>query len=125
APAFAESSEVIPDPDSHRLVAENDYVRVFEVQLAAGAKLAMHAHPPRIVVALGPSRIKLVSQEGTAQIQDQKAGDVFWFDAATQALEVVTGTLHEIETEIKAASPPAIRHTAKDMTEITPELARV
>lgn len=124
--AFAQPSELIMEnPDSHRLVVENDYVRVLELQLGPGAALPMHTYPPRVVVALNPSRIKLTSREGQMEIKDEKPGDVFWYDATSQALEVVAGTLHEIETEIKPASPPAYTHTAKDMTEITPQLAHV
>jgi len=124
--AIAQPSEfVAEEPDSHRLVVENDYVRVLELQLGPGAALPMHSQPPRVVVALSPARIKLTSGEGQPEIKDEKPGDVFWYDATSQALEVITGALHEIETEIKPASPPAFSHTAKDITEITPLLAHV
>lgn len=124
-PAFAQSPDSIPDPDSHRLVVENAFVRVFELQLAPGAYLPLHAYPPRVVVALAPARIRLTSADGESEIKDQKPGDVVWYDATSQALEVITGTLHEIETEIKPTSPPPFTPTAKDITEITPQLANV
>jgi hypothetical protein len=33
--------------------------------------------------------------------------------------------MHEIETEIKQTFPPKVAHSASDLTEITPQLARV
>jgi len=124
--AIAQPSNISADePDSHRLVVENDYVRVSEIQLAPGAVLPIRAYPPRVVVALSPSRTRVTWQDGHTEIRDEKPGDVFSYDASPQALEVITGSLHEIETEIKSASPPAYARTAKDVTEITPELAHV
>ncbi len=33
-------------PDSHKLVLENDQVRVIRVHVKPGEKVAMHSHPP-------------------------------------------------------------------------------
>jgi hypothetical protein len=45
----AQPSDVLVDePDSHRLVVENDYVRVSEIQLAPGMVLPMQARPPAL-----------------------------------------------------------------------------
>src|SRR5205823_2363813 len=71
------------------------------------------------------ARIRLIRRDGTSELVDRKPGDVFWSEAAEHSLEVVSGSLHEIETEIKGGVPPPFAPSAKDVTEITPELARV
>ena len=67
------------------------------------------AYPPRRIVGTGRSETRRR----------------FWSETEEHSLEVVAGSLHEIDTEIKGGVPPAFVPSAKDVTEITPELARV
>ena len=116
---------VAADPDSYRIALENAYVRVLELRAEAGHGIALHAHPSRAVVVIGGARIRLTRPDGTSELVDRKPGDVFWSEAEEHGLEVVAGSLHEIETEIKGGIPPPFAPSAKDVTDITPELARV
>ena len=116
---------VVADTDSYRIAVENAYVRVLELRAEAGHNSPLHAHPPRAVVVLSGARVRLTRPDGTSELVDRKPGDVFWSDAEEHRLVVVAGSLHEIETEIKGAIPPRFAPSAKDVTDITPELARV
>ena len=115
---------VAVDP-RHRIALENAYVRVLELRAEPGHKIPLHAHPPHAVAVLSGARIRVIRRDGSSELVDRKPGDVFWSEAEEHSLEVVAGSLHEIDTEIKRGVPPLFAPSAKDVTEITPELARV
>ena len=49
---------VVAAPESHRVLFENDYVRVLEVTIAAGHREPEHTHrEPSIMIVDGPARI--------------------------------------------------------------------
>ena len=116
---------VVADPEGHRIALENPYVRVLELRAGPGRRIPLHAHPPHAVVVLGGARLRLIRPDGTSQLVERRPGDVFWSEPAEYSLEVVAGSLHQIETEMKAGVPPRFIPSAKDLTEITPELVRV
>jgi quercetin dioxygenase-like cupin family protein len=116
---------VVVDPNGHRIVLENAYVRVLELRAEPGYRIHLHTHPSHAVVVLSGARVRLTRRDGTSELVDRKPGDVFWSEAEEHSLEVVAGSLHEIDTEIKGGVPPPFAPSAKDVTEITPELARV
>src|SRR3954468_18412941 len=113
---------VAVDPDGHRVAFENAYVRVLELRAEPGHRIPLHSHPPHAVVVISGARIRLIRRDGTSELVDRKLGDVFWSEAEEHSLEVVAGSLHEIDTEIKGGVPPPFAPSAKDVTEITPEL---
>jgi len=39
------------DPEVHRVVFENDHVRVIDARAAKGWMSAMHSHPPMLVIS--------------------------------------------------------------------------
>ena len=96
-----DSTEV--DPDGHKIVFENDYVRVLEVRSPPGQQIAMHSHPPRLVVAIGPYRLKSVSQEGLEAIVDRRPGEAVWVEREEHQAEILVGPTHVIEVEVKSA----------------------
>lgn len=116
---------VAADPDRHRVALENAYVRVLELRAEPGHRIPLHAHPPRAVVVLEGARVRLIRRDGTSELMERKPGEVFWSEAEEHSLEVVAGNLHQIETEIKSGVPPRFVPSAKDVTDITPDLARV
>jgi len=91
------------DPDGHRVVFENEHVRVVEARLATGAKVSLHSHQPRLIVVLTPYRIKHVSPDGRTVVSDRRPGEVIWSDTVEHAAEVLVGTVHAVEVEIKSA----------------------
>lgn len=90
------------DPDGHRVVLENDHVRVLEVRVPEGAALALHSHPPRSVVAIGSYRLRSTDDTGRVTVIDRRPGDVSWSDGEVHAATVLIGPVDAIEVEIKA-----------------------
>lgn len=65
---------VIAAPDSHRLLFENDRVRVLEVVVAAGAREPEHTHRwPSVMIVDEPARIRYY--EHGVQTFESPAGD--------------------------------------------------
>lgn len=91
------------DPDGHRVVFENDHVRVLEVRNTAGTVLPVHSHQPRVIVAIGPYRIKSIDLDGVESIIDRRPGDASWADAQDHSAEMLIGPTHVIEVEVKSA----------------------
>ncbi len=99
---FPDPTEI--DPDGHRVVFENDHVRILEVRGATGTQLAEHTHAPRVVVAIGAYRMRSVTPDGTVSIVDRRPGDAAWVDEEHHAATVLIGPTHAIEIEVKSAA---------------------
>ena len=91
------------DPLGHRVVFENDHVRVLEVRSESGANLGLHSHPPRLVVAIDGYRIRSTDTAGTVSVVDRRPGEAVWIDEEVHSAEILIGPTHVIEVEIKAA----------------------
>ncbi len=113
------------DPDGHRVVLENAYVRVVEARLPQGKKVALHSHPARVVVAVTGYRLKSTAADGTTTVFDHRPGEAIWVEAQEHAAEVLVGPVHALEIEPKAARPPAPTTQAKDFTEVAADVGRV
>jgi quercetin dioxygenase-like cupin family protein len=89
-------------PQYYKVLLENDQVRVLEYRLKPGEKEVMHSHPSGIVYAFSESKAKNTLSDGTVTESTRKAGDVFWRDPITHALEN-TGTteVHSLAIELK------------------------
>ena len=116
---------VMADPDGYWIALENEYVRVLELRAEPGHRIPFHVQPSRAAVVVNGARIRITRRGGTSELIERKPGDVFWEEAGEYSLEVVAGSLHQIETEIRPGIPPRFVPSARDVTEITPELARV
>lgn len=116
---------VAADPEIHRIAVDNSYVRVLETRFAAGHIVPLHAHPARVVVVLSASQIRNRTGDGKVEILDRRAGEVFWSEPTEHSIRAITGEAHEIEIELKQASPPRPSHSARDVPDLFPELARV
>ena len=100
-PEVPDSTEI--DPDGHKIVFENDHVRVLEVRSPAGQHIPMHTHPPRLVIAVGGYRLKSVSNQGVEAIVDRRPGEVNWVEFEAHQAEILIGPTHVIEVEVKSA----------------------
>jgi len=96
-----DSTEV--DPDGHKVVFENEHLRVLEVRSTAGQQLPMHSHPPRLVVAINGYRIKSTDTSNNEAIIDRRAGEAIWVEHEAHSAEILIGPTHVIEVEIKSA----------------------
>ena len=89
-------------PETHRVLLENAQVRVLDVQVKPGAKVAMHSHPAGILYYLSDAKLKIAYPDGKTEEREVKAGTAVWSEAVTHAAENVGSTeLHEVHTELK------------------------
>ncbi len=96
-----DSTEV--DPVGHRIVFENDHVRVLEVRSPHGQQIPMRSHPPRVVVPVGSYRLKSISPTGDDSTVDRRPGEAVWVESEEHQAEILIGPTHVIEVEIKRA----------------------
>ncbi len=89
-------------PDSHKLVLENDQVRVIRVHVKPGEKVAMHSHPPNVAYFLTDGKLKITLPNGKSDVKTIKAGTANWSEATTHAAENVgSADFEEIQIEMK------------------------
>ena len=91
APAEPPREEHIP-PRGHRILLENDRVRVLEVRIKPGESSGMHSHPKCVVYQLSPARVRFTLPDGTSRIADSKVGDVIWSEGGWHEVENVGTT---------------------------------
>lgn len=103
--ASASGQDVVKvSPETHRVLLENDRVRVLDVQLKPGEQVAMHSHPAGILYYLSDATLKITYRDGKSETRNVKAGTAVWSKAVTHAAENVgPTTLNEVQTELKAA----------------------
>jgi quercetin dioxygenase-like cupin family protein len=116
---FAASSALAQDvtkvaggPETHKVVLENEHIRVLDVHVPPGKTIAMHSHPPNTVYYITDSKTKVTGPDGKSQVVEAKAGTAIWRDETKHAVENVgTAEIHlvqvEIKPEAKAAKPAA------------------
>lgn len=122
---------VVIDPDAHRVVLENEHVRVFEARASQGARSPMHSHPPFVFIALDTARLKFGLPDGTTSIFDTHPGQVVWMaDGAQHSWQLLSGRVSVIGVEVKSAqkpgaAPPAVKRPANDAVAVDPDVHHV
>jgi hypothetical protein len=105
ASAQKPKDSTIVDPDAHKVVFENDHVRVIDARAAHGWKSAMHSHSPMLVINLGSGRQKVTWPDGKTQIVDLNPGAVVWVDHAfDHSWELLAGEVQVLLVEVKSAN---------------------
>jgi quercetin dioxygenase-like cupin family protein len=95
-------------PDTHKVLLENDRVRVLEFRGKPGEKTPMHSHPASVGYALSGGKIKFTYPDGKTEERENKEGAARWNEAVTHAAENVgTTELHLVQIELKGAATPA------------------
>ena len=92
------------DPDYHKVVLENEHVRVLESRASPGAKSHMHSHPPRIIVSMSAARLKAAFPDGKVQIWDLHPQELLWMPADAHQWEVLAGEISAYVIEVKSAA---------------------
>lgn len=64
------------DPDHHKVVLENDEVRVLRWTIGPHEKSVMHEHPANVVVFLTDADVKFMFPDGKTAERHLKAGQV-------------------------------------------------
>jgi len=94
----------IVDPDVHKVILENEHVRVLDARISPGWKSPMHSHPPMVIVSLGAGRFKATGPDGKPQILDFNPGMVIWRESTEHSWEMLSGNAHVIAIEVKSAN---------------------
>lgn len=91
--------------EAHKVILENDQVRVLDLSLPPGQKIAMHSHPANVVYYVSDFKIKATSPDGKTVIREGKAGSALWFGPTTHAIENAGDTeLHLVQVEMKGTA---------------------
>jgi quercetin dioxygenase-like cupin family protein len=95
--------KVAGGPETHKVVLDNDTLRMLDVRIKPGQKEAMHSHPPNTVYFLTDCKLKVTSPDGKTQIAEPKAGTAVWRPGETKhAVENVgAAECHLVQTELK------------------------
>ncbi len=95
-------------PNTHKVLFENDRVRVLDIRVKPGQKVPTHSHPDYVAYALNDFKVKFTSPDGKTAEVEGKAGEATWRDAETHAAENVgTTELHVLNIELKGAAKKA------------------
>ena len=87
--------------NAYKLVMENDRVRVLDLFLKPGDKVAMHYHPDHVIYVLNGGRAKLTSS-GKTEVMDMKNGQAIFLKSLSHDAENTGKTdLHLLVTELK------------------------
>jgi beta-alanine degradation protein BauB len=120
---------VLLDPTHHNVLFENDHVRVFRALASPGARSTMHTHPPFVFVGLGTGRLRLAPADASPLIFDILPEQVLWMENAEHSWEMLSGQLHVVAVEIKAAArgtpPTAVTLPATDAVAVDPVVHQV
>jgi hypothetical protein len=125
-----ESTDAVAvDPDVHKILLENDFIRVFVARASKGVKSPLHTHPPMVLVSLGKTRFRMSQADGKTSMFDLNPGQALWVEGAHHAWELIAGELHAIGIEIKSAkagpAPPVPSRKPNDAVAADPEAHHV
>jgi quercetin dioxygenase-like cupin family protein len=67
-------------PRGHRVLLENDRVRVLEVRIQPGNTSGWHSHPACVVYQLTDARVRFNLPDGTSREVDSRRGNIAWSD---------------------------------------------
>ncbi len=110
APALAQDIDAIKvDPAHHRVLFENEQVRVVRWTVAIGDKTLSHSHPDSVNINLTDYNGKVIKPEGAVEVHD-KAGSVMWRPGLIHMVENIgTHTMEGVivEPKMPASARPA------------------
>lgn len=92
---------VVTDPDTHRIIFENDQVRVVEAKIPDGGRVPLHSHPARLVLAMSDYRLRVTVPGEVATVVERKKGQISWVEAESHEAESVDGPIWAVEVEVK------------------------
>lgn len=92
-------------PASHKVLFENDRLRVLDIRVPAGARALTHTHPTGYVeVAMTDCHLRFTYPGGKTSESTLHAGEVVWSDPVTHGVENLgPGECHVLNIEPKDA----------------------
>jgi len=90
-------------PDTHKLMFENQFLRVIQAKVPAGGVEPRHRHPRGVTVYLADYTVEMKTfPDGKVSQADRKFGAVNWSDAVVHEVKNVGRTAsHAIRIELK------------------------
>lgn len=92
-------------PNNCKVLLENDRVRVVEIWIKPGEKLAMHSHPAAVTYVLTPGKLKTTFPDGKTVETEAQAGQALWSDGGSH--EQVNTTTTEVRALVVEMKMPA------------------
>jgi hypothetical protein len=109
APSAGAQDAALRQPQSYRVVLNNDKVRVLEYSAEPGmgvCGVGIHSHPAHVTVLLTPAKVR-VTQNGRARVVEMSAGQSFYEPAVTHEAENLGGgPVRSLIIELKSGGPP-------------------
>ncbi len=88
-------------PKSAKVVFENDKIRVMEIVMRKGQKLAMHSHMPNLAYGITNSKVRTISAGGKSGVVRMKKGEASWSDGSSHSVENLGGLSRILSIELK------------------------
>jgi quercetin dioxygenase-like cupin family protein len=117
-------------PDHHRVLLENEHVRVLEVRVKPGERVPTHAHPEYAAYVVTGGRVRFTGPDGAVETLEHEAGAGAIKEAEQHAFENIgRGELHVVLIELKpraaGATPPPAAPTGDDPLSVCRDCAKL
>ncbi len=99
--AFAQDVAKVA-PNNCKVLLENDRVRVVEIWIKPGEKLAMHSHPASVTYVLTAAKLKTTLPDGKIVETEAQVGQALWSDGGGhEQVNVSTTEARALVVEMK------------------------
>jgi beta-alanine degradation protein BauB len=114
-------------PDNYKVALDNDNVRVCNVTVKPGGKVATHSHPDHVVYAINGGKLKFTYPDGKTKDVEIKTGEAMFIKAEThQGENTGTGDLKLVIFELKKPAGSAAKAPAgDDQMKAAPDMSKV
>lgn len=87
---------------NYKLLMENDRVRIVDVKIRPGEKIAMHSNGPSVIYVFNDGRLRHTYPDGKVRETVAVSGQIVWDDAETHETENIGDTdIHSLKVELK------------------------
>jgi len=100
--ALVPAQDVMKVSETHKVLLENEHVRVLDFHVKPGEKVGVHSHPASVVYYLTDAKVKYTYPDGRTEERTVKAGTAFWIEAVRHGVENVgSNEFHGLHIELK------------------------
>ncbi len=101
--ALVAAQDVVKVSETHKVLLENEHVRVLDFHFKPGETVGMHSHPAASVVYyLTDAKVKYTYPDGRTEERTVKAGTAFWIEAVRHDVQNVgANEVHGVHIELK------------------------
>lgn len=117
-------------PESYKSALENEYIRIHNVTIKAGAKVAMHSHPDHLVYAQSDGKLKFTYADGKSKDIELKKGTVTWVKSESHSVENTgsvdfKGVVVELMKPATPGAKPVTMPEAQDSAKVAADTSKV